>query len=89
MDSNVNDAVLQCIVCSWNSISIKCEKSSRLFILTDISLLSELVEALRDQRMPDGTTENVGQVLVDWVSVLVVSQLPFFSYNHQINSCQF
>lgn len=35
-----------------------------------IPLHQDLVEALKDQRLPDGTTENVGQVLVKWVPQL-------------------
>ncbi|KAK2175494.1 hypothetical protein NP493_728g01065 [Ridgeia piscesae] len=34
---------------------------------TLMPLHEDLVLALRDQRMPDGTTQNVGQVLLDWV----------------------
>lgn len=32
-----------------------------------ICLLLELVDALEDQRLPDGTMENVGKVLMKWV----------------------
>lgn len=31
----------------------------------------ELVNALQDQRLPDGTTENVGQVLLNWVRQVI------------------
>ena len=27
----------------------------------------ELVAGLRDQRLPDGTTDRVGEVLINWV----------------------
>ena len=30
--------------------------------------VSDVVDELKEQRMPDGTTEFVGQVLLDWVS---------------------
>ena len=30
-------------------------------------LLTELVAGLRDQRLPDGTTDSVGEVLMNWV----------------------
>ena len=36
--------------------------------LTVLTVVVDLVLALRDQRMPDGTTQNVGQVILDWVS---------------------
>lgn len=31
----------------------------------------ELLNALQDQRLPDGTTENVGQVLLNWVRQVI------------------
>jgi len=34
-------------------------------------LETELVAALRDQRLPDGTTDSVGEVLVNWVRLVV------------------
>jgi hypothetical protein len=40
--------------------------------ITDlIPLHQELVEQLKEQRLPDGTTEFVGQVILDWVPTLV------------------
>jgi len=32
-------------------------------------LLTDLVASLRDQRLPDGTTDNVGEILVNWVRI--------------------
>lgn len=32
-------------------------------------LLTELVAGLRDQRLADGTTDSVGEVLINWVRV--------------------
>jgi len=34
-----------------------------------ILLLTELVEGLRDQRLADGTTDSVGEVLINWVRI--------------------
>jgi len=34
-------------------------------------LLTELVAALRDQRLPDGTTDSVGEVLINWVRLTI------------------
>ena len=28
---------------------------------------TELIDVLRNQRLPDGTTEDIGQVLLEWV----------------------
>jgi len=36
-------------------------------VVVCVLLLIELVAGLRDQRLPDGTTDSVGQVLMDWV----------------------
>lgn len=32
--------------------------------------LSELASGLQNQRLPDGTTRDIGSLLVDWVSII-------------------
>ena len=35
---------------------------------TLISLHEDLAEQLREQRLPDGTTDSIGEALLEWVS---------------------
>jgi len=49
-------------------VSFIAEMVASLWQLTLVYLLlTELVAGLRDQRLPDGTTDSVGEVLVNWV----------------------
>ena len=36
-------------------------------MIGNVEFISDLVDQLKEQRMPDGTTEFVGDVILNWV----------------------
>jgi len=52
----------QLIIGHWSCYSSTCVHGVCVYLL-----LVELVAGLRDQRLPDGTTDSVGEVLINWV----------------------